>query len=66
MSHLFTLGNQNTSFSISPSSEYSEVIASWQERYDKHRQCVEKQRHYSSDKGLYSQGYNLPSSHVQL
>ena len=27
MSHLFTLGNQNTSFSISPSSEYSEVIS---------------------------------------
>ena len=44
----------------------SEVIASWQEHYDKHRQCVEKQRHYSADKGLYSQGYNLPSSHVQL
>ena len=27
MSHLFTLGNQNTSFSISPSREYSEVIS---------------------------------------
>ena len=28
--------------------------------------CVEKQRHYSVDKGLYSQGYGLPSGHVQL
>ena len=26
--------------------------------------CVEKQRHYSANKGLYSQGYGLPSGHV--
>ena len=26
------------------------MIASWQEKYDKSRQCVKKQRHYSSDK----------------
>ena len=31
------------------------------------RQCVvEKQRHYSADKGLYSQGYGLSSGHAQL
>ena len=29
----------------------SEEIAFWQERDDKSRQCVEKQRHYSADKG---------------
>ena len=29
-------------------------------------ECVEKQRHYSADKGLYSQGYGLPSGHVWL
>ena len=29
-------------------------------------QCVEKQRHYSADKGLYSQGYGLPSGYVRL
>ena len=28
--------------------------------------CIEKQRHYSADKGPYSQGYDLPSGHVQL
>ena len=28
--------------------------------------CAEKQRHYSADEGLYSQGYGLPSGHVQL
>ena len=35
------------------------MIASWQESYDKPRQCVEKQRYYSADKGPYSQGYGL-------
>jgi len=28
--------------------------------------CAEKQRHSSADKGLYSQGYGLPSGHVRL
>ena len=32
----------------------------WQESDDKPRQCVEKQRHYSADKGPYSQGDCLP------
>ena len=27
---------------------------------------VEKQRHYSADKGPYSQGYGLPSGHLRL
>ena len=40
------------------------IIASWQESNDKPIQCVEKQRHYSADKGPYSQGYGLPSGHV--
>ena len=30
------------------------MIASWQESYDKPRQCVEKQRHYSTNTGLWS------------
>ena len=33
---------------------------------DKSRQCVEKQRHYSANKGPCSQGYGLPSGHVWL
>ena len=33
------------------------TFASWQESYDKPKKCVEKQRHYSADKGPYSQGY---------
>ena len=42
------------------------MIASWQENDDKPRQCAEKQRHYSANKGSYSQGYGLPSGHVLL
>ena len=42
------------------------TIASWQESDDKPRQCVEKQGHYSVDKGPYSQGYGLPSGPIQL
>ena len=36
------------------------------ESYDKPRQCVEKQRHYSADKGPYIQGYGLPTGHIWL
>ena len=42
------------------------LTASWQESGDKPRQYVNKQRHYSADKGPYSQGNGLPSSHVWL
>ena len=42
------------------------MFVSWQESYDKPRQCVEKQRQYSNKKGPYSQGYGLPSDHVWL
>ena len=42
------------------------MIASRQESYDKPRHHVEKQRHHFADKGTYSQGYGLPSGHVQL
>ena len=42
------------------------MFASWQESYDKPRWCVKKQRHYTANKDLYSQGYGLPSGHVRL
>ena len=42
------------------------MFASWQENYDKPRQCVVKQRHYPADKGPYSQGNGLPIGHIQL
>ena len=37
------------------------MTASWLKSYDKPRQCVEKQRHYSVDKGPYTQGYGVPT-----
>ena len=42
------------------------TISSWQESDDKPSQCVEKQRHYSADKSLHSQGHGLPSGHAWL
>ena len=35
------------------------MIASWQESYDKPRQCVGKHRYHFANKGPYSQGYGL-------
>ena len=40
------------------------MLAPWKKSYDKPRQYIEKQTHYSADKGLYSQGYGLPSGHL--
>ena len=42
----------------------SEDNASWQESDYKPRQRIEKQRHYSADRDLYSQGYGFLSGHV--
>ena len=36
------------------------MIASWLENYDKPRQYIEMQTHYSADKDPYSQGYGFP------
>ena len=41
-------------------------LALWKQSYDKPRQCIEKQRHHFAGKGLYSQNYSFPSSHVQM
>ena len=55
------LGSKVTGWWLQPLNQ--KTIASWQESDGKPRQCVEKQRHYLTDKGLYSQGYGLPSGH---
>ena len=34
--------------------------ASWKKCYDQPRQHIKKQRHYFTDKGLYSQSYGFP------
>ena len=42
------------------------MIASWQKNNYKPRQCIEKQRHCSANKGLYSQCYGLSNDQIQL
>ena len=37
------------------------IFASWQESYEKPRQCVENQRYYFANEVPHSQGYGLPS-----
>ena len=36
------------------------------EGLNKPRQCIKKQRHHFADKGPYTQGYGLSSSHVEM
>ena len=31
------------------------MLAPWKKNYDKHRQCIKKQIHHYTDKGLYGQ-----------
>ena len=42
------------------------TLALWKKSHDKPRQCIKKQRHYFSDKGLSSQSYGFFSSHVWM
>ena len=36
------------------------MLAPWKKSYDNSRKCIKKQRHYSADKGPYSQSYGFP------
>ena len=42
------------------------LLTPWKESYDQPRQHIKKQRHYFVNKGLSSQGYGFPSSHVWI
>ena len=42
------------------------TLAPWKKSYDKPRQHIKKQRHYSANKGLYNQSYSFSSSHVWM
>ena len=39
---------------------------SWKKSYDPPRQHIKKQRHYFANKGPFSQGYDVSSSHVRM
>ena len=42
------------------------TLAPWKKSYDKHRQCLKKQRHHFADKSLYSQSYGFSGSYVWM
>ena len=42
------------------------MLATWKKSYDKPRQHIEKQKHHFANKGPYTQGYGISSSHVQM
>ena len=51
------------------SHEIKKMLAPWKKSYDQPRQHIKKQRHYFTNKGLYSQSYGVfffPSSHVWM
>ena len=41
-------------------------LAPWKKSYDKPRQDIKKQRHYSADKDQYSQSYGFSSNQVRM
>ena len=42
------------------------ILVPWKESYNKHRQCIKKQRCHFDDNSLYSQSYDFSSSHVWM
>ena len=42
------------------------MLTPWKESYDQHRQHIKKQRHYSVNKILSSQGYGFSSSYIWM
>ena len=42
------------------------MLAPWKKSYDKPRQCIKKQRHYSADKSWHSQSDGFSSSHIWM
>ena len=42
------------------------MLPPWKKSYDQPRQHIKKQRHYFANKGLSSQGYGFPSSHIWM
>ena len=43
-----------------------QMVIPWKESYDQPRQHIKKQRHYSANKGPFSQSYGFSSSHVRV
>ena len=46
--------------------EIKRLLLLGEKSYDKPRQHIKKQRHHFANKGLYSQSYDLSSSHIWM
>ena len=64
-SRIYFLGLQNP-YRWWMQSWNEKTLAPWNKNYDKPRQHIEKQRYRFADKGLSSQSYSFPSSHVRM
>ena len=42
------------------------TLAPWKKSYDQSRQHIKKQRHYFTNKGLFSQSYGFSSTHIWM
>ena len=54
---------------ITADGDYSheiKTLAPWKKSYDQPRQCIKKQRHYFTNKGVYSQSSGFSRSHVWM
>ena len=62
----FILGGSKITADGDCSHEIKKTLAPWKKSYDKPRQHIKKQRHYSVNKGPSSQGYGFSSSCVWM
>ena len=60
----FSLVSYHSGCCLQPWNE--KMLAPWKKSYEKCRQHIKKQKHYFSKKGLYSQSYDFPLSHVWM
>ena len=58
------LVKQTLMVNISESDIQNVRVSPWKKSWDKPRQLIKKQRHHFANKGLSSQSYGFPSSHV--
>ena len=63
---LYFLGLQKSLQMVTTASKLKKMLAPWKKSCDQSRQHIKKQRHYFTNKGLYSQRYSVSSSHVRM
>ena len=59
----FILGGSKITADGDCSHEIKKTLTPWKESYDQPRQHIKKQRHYFTNKGLFSQSYGFSCGH---